>query len=483
MFMKDPASLLETLLREGKEQTWLEFKQNQDEPERIGMYVSALANSAMSEGRDRGFLVFGIEDVTLREVGTTVRLKKKKIGGEGLQNWLSRLIEPSLVIEICDFDIHGKHFSIICVEPSYISPVSFKGVQYIRIGEHLKNLKDLPEHARKLWLATSKRRFEHAIAKAGVPTEEIFNLLDVATYYELSGIQQPTDNSEMLRAFQKLGFIQSDMQGQYDITNLGAVLFGFDLTEFSGLEFKPIRLLMYDGNDKTASSDEFAGTKGYAIAFASFIRYIMARIPKSEFYVDGIRKSLPRFPEVAIRELTANALIHQNFTTNGSGPVIEVYNDRIEIINPGNSLIETDRMLDERRSRNEHLAARMRDLGICEERGGGLDKALAEIEKRGLPAFQFNPSKESMRVTIFGPKDFKEMSKDEKVRSAFYHSVLCWIRHDNMNNTSLRRRFGLEDGEYQAVSSVISEAKKRGRIKPADENQGNKFARYVPYWA
>ena len=124
----------------------------------------------------------------------------------------------------------------------------------------------------------------------------------------------------------------------------------------------------------------------------------------------------------------------------------------------------------------------MRDLGICEERGGGLDKTFLEIEKRGLPALDFNPSENSMRVTIFGPKEFKSMSKKEKLRSAFYHCVLCWIRQDYMSNESLRNRFGLTKEEYQVASAIISESKKTNRIKDADPNQGNKFARYVPYW-
>ena len=87
------------------------------------------------------------------------------------------------------------------------------------------------------------------------------------------------------------------------------------------------------------------------------MRFIMQRIPRDERYIDGVRTIVPRVPEVAIREIIANALIHQDFTVTGSAPVIEVFLDRIEVINPGNSLILPDRMIDERRSRNEKLAA------------------------------------------------------------------------------------------------------------------------------
>ena len=58
----------------------------------------------------------------------------------------------------------------------------------------------------------------------------------------------------------------------------------------------------------------------------------------------------------AIRELIANALIHQDFRISGTGPIIEVFSERIEITNPGKPLIDTERFLDAPpQSRNEKL--------------------------------------------------------------------------------------------------------------------------------
>ena len=51
-----------------------------------------------------------------------------------------------------------------------------------------------------------------------------------------------------------------------------------------------------------------------------------------------------------------------------------------------------------------------------------------------------------------------------------------------MSNTSLRERFNLADEDYQLASAVIADARKAGRIIPADPSQGKKNARYVPYW-
>jgi predicted HTH transcriptional regulator len=87
-----------------------------------------------------------------------------------------------------------------------------------------------------------------------------------------------------------------------------------------------------------------------------------------------------------VRELVANALIHQDFSLSGAGPMVEIFDGRIEITNPGEPLVDTDRFLDSPpTSRNEGLASLMRRFRICEERGSGIDKVVAQLELYQLP--------------------------------------------------------------------------------------------------
>jgi ATP-dependent DNA helicase RecG len=278
-------------------------------------------------------------------------------------------------------------------------------------------------------------------------------------------------------------FLIDNLEGRYDVTNLGAILLAKNVGWFPSIAGKTIRVVKYAGVDKSRSEFEQVGTRGYAAGFTGLMGFLSQRLPKEERIVSGVRRPHPLYPELAIRETLANALIHQDLTAGGEGPLVEIYNDRIEISNPGRSLVSVDRMLDERRSRNEKLAGAMREFGLCEERGSGLDRTIIEIESNYLPAPEFISSESSMRVILFGPRPFSAMAKRDKLRAAFQHCVLRWLRRDFMSNSSLRARFSLSDDEYQSMSALIAELVKSSKIAAADPNQGKRNARYVPNWA
>ena len=112
------------------------------------------------------------------------------------------------------------------------------------------------------------------------------------------------------------------------------------------------------------------------------------------------RKSIFSYPEIAIRELVANMLIHQDFEQHGTNPMVEVFSDRIEFSNPGAPLINIERIIDTVPvSRNENIAGFMHKCGICEERGSGYDKiVLATGENSMLSPRLENQSNQFTKV-------------------------------------------------------------------------------------
>lgn len=222
--------------------------------------------------------------------------------------------------------------------------------------------------------------------------------------------------------------------------------------------------------------------RDYATGFKGLIDFINGVLPINEHIGAAFRTEHPLFPEIAIRELIANALIHQDMTISGAGPLIELFTDRLEITNPGIPLIKPDRFIDSPpRSRNEALAALMRRMRICEEQGTGIDKVIAAVEVFQLPPPDFRVEKEAMRVSLFAPRRFADMTAEERVRACYQHAVLRYVSGDRMKNSTLRERFGVESQNAAQISVVIKQALDRGVIRAADS--AHPKAGYVPSWA
>jgi predicted HTH transcriptional regulator len=224
--------------------------------------------------------------------------------------------------------------------------------------------------------------------------------------------------------------------------------------------------------------------KGYAAGFDGIIGFLDGILPASESVGPALRKSFRRFPQLAIRELVANALIHQDFHMTGTGPLVEVFDDRIEITNPGVPLVEVNRFLDTPpRSRNEALASLTRRLRICEERGSGIDKVISEVEAYHLPPPLFEAPKDFTRVVLFAYRPLADMVRQDRIRACYFHACLCFVNRQPMSNASLRARFGIDEKNSATVSRFLGEAVESGAIVIQNPDEGTKSRRYVPFWA
>ena len=270
----------------------------------------------------------------------------------------------------------------------------------------------------------------------------------------------------------------------WDILNLGAILFCKDIRNFKDLKRKAIRVIVYKETSRINAIKEQEGIKGYASGFEGLISYIMDQLPSNEIIENALRKIVKVYPEVAIREFVANALIHQDFTITGAGIMIEIFSDRLEITNPGIPLVDINRFIDTApKSRNEKLANLMRMMGICEERGSGIDKVIASIEVYQLPAPKFIAETDYFKVVLFAPLSFEDMDKQDRIRATYQHCCLKFMNQEFMTNSSLRERFGISDKQHSKASKIISDTLEVGLIKPSDpENKSTKHIKYVPFF-
>ncbi len=466
------------------ETEWVEFKHNNDTPDMIGEYLSALANSAALLGKVNAYLVWGVDDTTHDIIGTTFKPGAAKIGNEELENWLLRLLAPKINFRFFEISVDDKPVVLLEIGAAFRHPVRFKDQEYIRVGSHKTKLKEHPEKERALWRVFDQVPFERGIASEHVGAEEVLRLLDYPAFFDLLELPLPDGRAAILEALEHDGIIQSCQAGDWNITNMGAILFAKKLDDFPSLKRKAMRVIHYKGKGRVETLREQVGGKGYASGFEGLISFIMALVPSNEVIGQALRKTVPMYPELAVRELVANALIHQDFFITGAGPMVELFDDRMEITNPGVPLVSTDRFIDTPpKSRNETLASLMRRFRICEERGSGIDKVVSQTELFQLPAPLFETVEEHTRIVLFAHRDLREMDKGDRIWACYLHACLRYVQRDFMTNSTLRERFGIDAKNSAMASRIIRDTLEAGRIRCHDDTVGSKAKKYLPWWA
>ena len=463
----------------------MEFKQNNDDPQLLGEYISALSNSAALYGKKSAYVVWGVNNENHAVTGTTFKPSATRHKQQELDSWLLQKLLPKIEFRFFEF-LSEQYLPVVILEITVAAhtPVQFDGTEYVRVGSYKKKLREFPEKERELWRVFDREPFEKQVAAANLSADEVLKVLAYTAYFELTDQPLPESRDGILSALIADKLIMKQENGQWLITNLGAVLFAKKLSNFDKLARKSVRLILYKGNARVETVREIEENVGYAVGFERLIDYIKTLLPSNEEIGKVFRKEVPMYPELALRELVANAIIHQDFSLTGTGPTIELFESRLEITNPGVPLVDTQRFLDSPpQSRNEMLASFMRRINICEERGSGIDKVVFQTEFYQLPAPKFETTERHTKAILFAYKEYGEMNTEEKIGACYLHCCLKYVNHEPMNNTSLRTRFKIEDGNAAMASRVIKQTIEAGLIRLHDPAANRKALRYVPFWA
>ncbi len=449
----------------------LEFKEakTQFDNQRLFKYCVAIANDG------GGILLLGVADQPPRSV----------VGTKAFQNPVT--MEEKIFqkigfrVDIEEVD-HPEGRVLVFHIPSRPQGTAYHldGVYLMRVGQALNSMSE--DQLRCIFSEGAPNWLETA-SKTGLSCKQIIELLDTQAYFELLKLPYPTEQAGVIEKLVNDRLIDH-RNSSCSIRRQGALLLAKDLKDFPDLLSKAARVIAYTGTSKLDARIDHTATKGYAAGFRELIHFAMSHLPQNEVVETAIRKEVKLVPEIIIRELVANAIVHQDFTKSGASVMVEIYADRVEISNPGEPVVPVERFIDSGDSRNEGMARMMRMMGICEERSSGIDRVIQEIEAFELPAPYFRTGYKSTIVTVFGSKEFSQMTSVERIRACYQHCALKWVMSMHMSNQSLRERFGLPESKSAIVSQVISATMEEGLIKQ-DGRNGNsrKFARYLPVWA
>jgi ATP-dependent DNA helicase RecG len=463
---------LRELIEVPKEGAHIEFKEarTQYDFEKVLRYCVAFAN----EGG--GTLLLGVTNNTPREIVGTRAFKSPIEFQKDLFNKLHFRIEVEEV-ETSD----GRVLVISAPSRPKGMPVHVDGAYWMRSGDQLVAM--TPEQLRKIF-EEGKPDWLSEVALEDITDDQVVALLDTQGFFDLFKRPYPESREGVLNRLESERLIKRS-QGGWSITNLAAILFGKRLDKFGpAVARKAPRVIVYEGRDKLKTRLDKPGTKGYAVAFEGILEFINSQIPTNEVIETALRTEAKMFPEAATRELVANALIHQDFEQTGTSVVVEIYSDRMEVSNPGQPFISPERFIDEYQSRNERLAELMRRVGICEEKGSGIDRVILSAEAYQLPAPDFRVSDLRTTAVLFSHMALEDMDRNDKVRACYQHCCLRYVMNERMTNQSLRERFQLSEQKAELASRIIRDTLDAGKIKLEDPtNTSKRYARYVPFWA
>lgn len=472
-----------------EESEWLEFKHNNDDPEMIGKDISALANGAAYTEKTKSYMVWGIDDSTHDVIGTTFNPLTLKVNGQELVSWLRNMLSPNAEFEFHSFQMKNscdeyKDMVVLIIYKAAIQTVTFKKADYIRIGSYTKPLNDHPGIKAQLWDRLRSEKYEEIIALKDLNLPEALDLIDFSKYFELKELSIPSTQDNILHYMLEDSILAKQDNGLYGVTNLGAILFAKNLSSFPRLSRKAIRVVKYEGNNKLQILKEYTGNKGYAVGFEGLMDFLKALLPSKEIIEAAVRKTSTQYPMNALREAIANALIHQDFSMTGTGPLVEIFDTRIEITNPGTPLVDIKRIIDNPpKSRNEKLADLMRRLKMCEELGSGWDRIAISCEMQKLPAPRIEVYNEDTKVTLYSEISFTNISPEDKIWACYLHACVKYVSGECINNKSIRDRFGLKESSSASVSRLLKDTFNRKLIKPLDSETAPRYMKYMPYWA
>ncbi len=448
---------------------------------RLAEHLSALSNYPGG-----GFLVYGVDNsgkpVGIDDGAIEVALNQ-------LANLGRSALDPPLALDHAVENYGDARLLFIHVPESPVKPVHLrsKGLEHAFIRSGGTTRLASRQEIGTLMLHSRTPRWEELRASILLDEDALLARLSVDPIIAMLERPEPSSKDEMLAWMVAESFITREPASGGYITNLGAIAAARKLSDFPDISRKAVRVIIYNGTNEASMKLEQEGTRGYAISFQGLLQFVMSQLPQSEIIEQALRVKRTVYPETALREIIANALIHQDFSVTGAGPLIEIFDDRIEISNPGGLLPskQLDRLIGTQpESRNDRLARAFRRFRICEEQGSGLLKAGLEVELYGLPSIKFEAGANYFKVTLLSPRTFAQMTPSERLNACYQHAVLKHLSGGAMTNKSLRERLKMSEKRSSMVSTLLQEATDRKLIKPADpENKSRKFSEYVPIWA
>ncbi|SHI74100.1 ATP-dependent DNA helicase RecG [Mesonia phycicola] len=277
--------------------------------------ICAFANAA------GGTLLLGVNDNNIVQ-GVTFNNAKRS----ALQNSINE-ISPALHCKIYTVIVDSKDVVVIEVPSGENKPYVLSGAIYVRQGPNSQKLTTV-EEMRDFFQQADKIYFDEAPCKAIDINQDVPDN-NINQFRVLAGLGATVSNEQVfnnLKLITKEGFLKN-----------GATLFFAENPEHF-FEKAVIRCIAFDGIDKRFIEDYKIMTGSLYNQYLQAMSWLKKKLDV-RYDIEGEgsqpRKEIWEIPETVFKEAIINALAHRDYYDKGARITIEVFNDRVEISNPG----------------------------------------------------------------------------------------------------------------------------------------------------
>lgn len=382
--------------------------------------ICAFANSA------GGTLLIGVDDNNFLE-GATIDNGKRS----AIQNSI-REITPAINCPMYAVDVDGLEIWVIEVPSGLQKPYVLSGAIYVRNGPNTQKLTTV-EEMRDFFQQSDRIYFD----ETPCPNFDVSTHIDSSNFNEFKAEANLSASVPNEQIFSNL-----KLQDQNGIFKNGAVLF-FGNKPQDFIETAVIRCVAFDGQDKRYIVDDKIFGGPLYVQYKQAINWLKGKL-NVRYQIEGStgpREEVWEIPETVFKETIINALAHRDYYDRGARITIELFDDRVEITNPGGlvSAVATKDFGKKSHSRNPLIFGLFAKMRMVEQIGSGIGRIKSLMLEQGLPLPQF--SFDGMFIVVLNrPLDFEKWVN--KWADKLTDNRIAILRAINSNNEVTKK--GLE---------------------------------------
>jgi len=400
--------------------------------------ICAFANAA------GGVLLLGVDDRN-NIVGATIDNTKKS----AIQNALNE-INPHLPIDLYKIDVDGKDVWVIEVNSGLQKPYALSGAIHVRQGPNSQKLTTV-EQMRDFFQQSERIYFDEAPCNAFNVSED----LDSEWFEEFRIEASLSKAISQNQIIENLKLLLSDGS----MKNGGVLFFGEKPEVF--IETAMIRCIAFEGKTKTNIIDDKFFGGPLVMQYKQAMQWLKGKLNiRYEIAGGGPHKEHWEIPETAFKEAIINALAHRDYYDKGARIMIELFDDRVEISNPGGltSAIAPSEFGTKSHSRNPLIFGLFVRIRLVEQVGSGIGRMRAVMHSAQLPAPEFKT--EGLFTVVF------KRTVEKTVEKTVEMTVEAILKEMKTNpKITMKELSDLTGFSRRGIEYHISKLKAAGKIR------------------